>query len=43
MEVKRGENTGLDKQTAVFSILQDANVLYKLIEAGIISSATEMW
>lgn len=41
MEVKHGENTGSDKQTTILSILEDPKVLYKLIEAGIISSATE--
>ena len=41
MEVKHGENTSSDKRT-IFSILVDAKVLSKLIEAGAISSAAEM-
>lgn len=43
MQVKHGENTGSDKQTTIFSVLEDPKVLYKLIEAGSISSATETW
>lgn len=41
MEVKHSENTSSDKRT-IFSILVDAKVLSKLIEAGAISSAAEM-
>lgn len=43
MEVKHGENTGSDKQTTILFILEDPEVLYKLIEAEIISSVTETW
>lgn len=43
MEVKHSENTGSDKQTTILSVLEDPKVLYKLIEAGTIPSATESW
>lgn len=43
MEVKHGENTGSDRQITILATLEDPEALYKLIQTGIISSATETW